>query len=194
MKTLSARLKFIRDYYKLSQAAFSEKINMSLKRIQNIEANKIQRFNEEELDIFMNMGISKVWLLTGEGGFLREPDFDKTPLQFYQEGEEFSFFKHGVASMQRQAASLCVMRVEGNSMASQFKEGDYIFVDTDCNKCDKEGVYVFRLSGQVTVRLVQFEPGCLRLISRNNTYRDIELKPNDVYDVIGRVVGVMGFL
>lgn len=88
------------------------------------------------------------------------------------------------------AASL--VRVEGESMAPDLRDGDEVLVDTDRRSPDARGaVYVLRLDGAVMVKRVAAEKGGWRVTSDNPAVPSPGLiRPDDI-DMIGRVVWLM---
>lgn len=113
--------------------------------------------------------------------------------------EKYNFAKHALCQIKPHATNLSVVQVEGDSMEPQFRDGDQLFVDTSQNTLDREGIYVIRMRNTLLVKCVQIEPKGVRLISRNDHYRDISLEGDELCDnsdvaVIGRVLGAVTFI
>ena len=88
------------------------------------------------------------------------------------------------------AASL--VRVEGDSMAPDLRDGDEVLVDADRrDPASRGGVYVLRLDGAAMVKRVAAEPGGWRVTSDNPDAPSPGWCAADRVAIIGRVVWLM---
>jgi transcriptional regulator with XRE-family HTH domain len=193
-----SRLKQIRQKYGLSQAKFAKKTGMVLRRVQNLEGDRVQKFNKKETNILLEMGINKVWLLTGEGEM--HAGSCKMPLWLRPEAidsyEPYDFMQHAVTEMKTNTDFLRVVEVKGDSMEPLLRNGDHLFIDTNQCTLNKEGVYIMHMGNMLLARNVQLSPEGVRLTCSNKSYSDIDVSTSQQSSlaVIGRVVGMMRFL
>lgn len=81
----------------------------------------------------------------------------------------------------------CVLRVKGDSMEPTFSDGDKIYVCQQ-DSVDVGEIGIFIINGDAYVK----ELGNKQLISHNEAYKPIALKPDDSIHCCGRVLGVVG--
>jgi phage repressor protein C with HTH and peptisase S24 domain len=84
------------------------------------------------------------------------------------------------------------MRIEGDSMAPEYRPGDYVMVDTSHTRPGDGDFVLGKPYGIPMVKQVRIVHGAnprkLRVISVNPIYEPYEVSPEDI-DIIGRVVG-----
>lgn len=90
------------------------------------------------------------------------------------------------------AEASSLVRVEGDSMAPDLRDGDEVLVDADRRCPDARGaVYVLRLDGAVMVKRVAAEAQGWRVTSDNPDVPSPGLLPPGRADIVGRVVWLM---
>jgi transcriptional regulator with XRE-family HTH domain len=72
--TVEEKLKIIRRKTGLTQKEFADKYGLKLKRIHHLENGEVQKFNDEELEVFATMGYSLWWLIYGEEASLTDSE------------------------------------------------------------------------------------------------------------------------
>ena len=88
--------------------------------------------------------------------------------------------------------SLKLLRVMGESMEPLLKDKDMVMIDTSRTQPNESMPFAIRLDGNLFVKHVQtMGNGNLLLVSRNSSYRDIEINrasPPDDFAIVGGVV------
>lgn len=79
------------------------------------------------------------------------------------------------------------MRVEGDSMDDEFKDGDVLVVDRACEVEDGD-IAVVRMGVDYTVKRISFQDGKLLLVPTNETYKAIEVTEEIDFEVWGKVM------
>lgn len=215
---IEMQLKAIRQYFECTQVELAEKTGLDLRRIQNIESGKVQKFNNMELEVFTKLGFDMIWLLTGIGDMFgdqmysgRDDDFVKIP--YYDQmrvsaglgTEVWEEAADGIDEIPRRLLknvksfdNIRCIKVSGYSMTPRYDDGDYVFVDISQNKIGAEGIYIIGVDGMLLVKLVQWIPGGIRLISHNKDFEAIDLTEDtyspDCVRVIGKVVGAFTYV
>ena len=87
----------------------------------------------------------------------------------------------------RHPAATFYMRVIGDSMSDDIREGDILVVDRACEAEDGD-IVVVRLSDDFTVKRLSLTDGRLRLLSTNEAYAPIEVTEDADFEVWGKVV------
>jgi transcriptional regulator with XRE-family HTH domain len=88
---IEERFKIIRSRTGLTQKEFATKYGLKLGRVQHLESGEVQKFNDREIVLFLDLGYDALWLLTGESREdtkVRPPKYDKKLLRaiiFYVE-------------------------------------------------------------------------------------------------------------
>lgn len=87
---------------------------------------------------------------------------------------------------------LCVVRVEGDSMAPLLNEDDWVLVDRTQTEVPPEAVYVIRIADAVFVKRLSlnYADQRVRVLSVNTGYPAQDLPPAEV-EIIGRAVAVV---
>lgn len=89
------------------------------------------------------------------------------------------------------------IEIIGDSMEPDFHEGDVAIVDMVNHRYDFTkiaGVYIVRSDNAVYIKRVDFLPnGGLKLMSLNPKYGDIELSPNDNFEILGKICGKISY-
>ncbi len=73
---MNERLKTIRKTIGLTQKEFAKEIGVSLRALQNYEANLRKVPGDILRNIYEHLGVNPTWLLTGEGEMFKERDKD----------------------------------------------------------------------------------------------------------------------
>ncbi|HEV2761696.1 MAG TPA: translesion error-prone DNA polymerase V autoproteolytic subunit [Pyrinomonadaceae bacterium] len=87
----------------------------------------------------------------------------------------------------RHPAATFYMRVIGDSMSDDIREGDILVVDRACEAEDGD-IVVVRLANDFTVKRLSLSDGRLRLLSTNEAYAPIEVTEEADFEVWGKVV------
>jgi DNA polymerase V len=84
-------------------------------------------------------------------------------------------------------AATFYMRVIGDSMEEEIKEGDILVVDRACEAEDGD-VVVVRIFNDFTVKKLSLRDGKLRLLATNESYSPIEITEEMDFEVWGKVL------
>ncbi len=84
-------------------------------------------------------------------------------------------------------AATFYMRVIGDSMEDEIKEGDILVVDRACEAEDGD-VVVVRIFNDFTVKKLSLQHGKLRLLATNESYSPIEITEEMDFEVWGKVL------
>jgi phage repressor protein C with HTH and peptisase S24 domain len=91
--------------------------------------------------------------------------------------------------------NIVVLRVSGYSMTSRIDDGDRIFVDISERTLRAEGIYLLRANDSFLVKIVQWKPDGIKLISQNKDFDSVTLSESSgEVQIIGRVVGLFAKL
>lgn len=89
------------------------------------------------------------------------------------------------------------IEIIGDSMEPDFHEGDVAIVDMVNCRYDFikiAGIYIVRSDNAVYIKRVEFLPnGGLKLISLNPKYGDIELSPDENFEILGKICGKISY-
>lgn len=78
---LAERIKVVREELGDSQAAFSRRIGIPLRTLQNIEQAKTVRMDTNSLAKIAQTGVNIEWFITGEGVPFGQPDRGERPVE-----------------------------------------------------------------------------------------------------------------
>jgi DNA polymerase V len=84
-------------------------------------------------------------------------------------------------------AATFYMRVIGDSMDDEIRDGDIIVVDRACEVEDGD-IVVARVCNDFTVKRLSLEDGKVRLLAANESYASIEITEETDFEVWGKVV------
>lgn len=79
------------------------------------------------------------------------------------------------------------MKVDGDSMNDELKDGDILVVDRACEVEDGD-IAVVRIGDDYTVKKLSFVDGKLFLVPANKSYKPIEIKEEMDFEVWGKVL------
>ncbi|MDP8173651.1 helix-turn-helix transcriptional regulator [Pasteurella skyensis] len=215
MNTLSDRLIFIRENLRLDQQDLAKLANVSQGTISNIE-NGVTTSPQKLLEIAEALNVDPVWLKTGKG----TPDGKNTEFSnkltengvirvkvldvFASAGNgiQNSDFAENVSDIgfseehfrqvfnRNNADDLYLINVKGDSMQPTFESGDLIYVDTQINFFEGDGIYVFNYNGALLVKRLQFVGDELLVISDNSCYQQWSIKKDceATFNICGKVM------
>ncbi|NBI43920.1 helix-turn-helix transcriptional regulator [[Haemophilus] felis] len=87
-----------------------------------------------------------------------------------------------------------MITIPTDSMSPTIEKGDVVFVDTNINYYDNEGVYIFALEDEVYIKRLQKIPGGIyRALSDNQNYKPFDIT-RDAFEtarVIGKFIRVL---
>jgi repressor LexA len=80
------------------------------------------------------------------------------------------------------------LKAEGDSMiGAGIFDGDYLLVKK-LQVLNDNDIGIFRLNGEVTVKTFSKQNEKVKLLPANSKYQTIDIKENDVFEIIGKVV------
>lgn len=196
---------------------FSAFINVSERTIQNYLAGISLPNGRFLTDLCEKIGVSATWILVGvgpkyvhgnhqnfqceAGGFTPIPRYtveasaghgavcdDENSMDF------LAVKKSWLVQRGLSADMLAIIKVKGNSMEPDLKDGDLILIDrarTEAGSMDEGGIYVVRFDSDLFIKRVQHLPGSrLMLVSSNPVYHPVTVEPADLggVKIIGRVI------
>lgn len=86
-------------------------------------------------------------------------------------------------------SNLCMCEVDGNSMIPTIpEEAKVFFYESENIEIQERKIYVVNYNGELYVKRVTTKP-TLMFVSDNTSYPAIQVKENDFYRIVGRVVG-----
>jgi repressor LexA len=83
-----------------------------------------------------------------------------------------------------------IIKVFGESMEPDIKDGSLVFVDKTQIEIKKTGIYVVRVKNEIYIKTLQLEKSNIILKSINTVFNDIEINIEEL-DIIGRVCGIL---
>jgi phage repressor protein C with HTH and peptisase S24 domain len=205
----SERIRQIRTAKGWSQQEAANVLGITVDRVRNLETGRVKNLTAEELVSFDAIGVSSKWLLAGElpiwtenaGNFIHVPYYDHvTPSAgsgveiFSEEPEGMYSIPAGLLDSKKQ--NIIALKVSGYSMSPRIDDGDKIFVDIGEQTLRAEGIYVIRVNDSLLVKIIQWKPDGIKLISQNKDFDSINLSGSETAEVqiIGRVVGLFAKL
>lgn len=84
-------------------------------------------------------------------------------------------------------AATFYMRVIGDSMSDDIREGDILVVDRAA-EADDGDIVVVRIFNDFTVKILSLQDGQIRLLAANESYAPIEITEGMDFEVWGRVL------
>ncbi len=135
------------------------------------------------------------------GGFKQVPYFKNVRVAAGYGVEVFSEEPDGVYEIPEtllpNGRQIQCIKVSGYSMAPRFDDGDFIFIDIAEQSVRAEGIYVIRVNDALLVKMVQWMPGGLRLISENKNFEPVFISAEECesmqVQIIGRVVAAFTY-
>jgi phage repressor protein C with HTH and peptisase S24 domain len=206
---ISERIRQIRTLKGWSQQEAANILGITVDRVRNLETGRVKNLTAEELVCFDNIGIASKWLLAGEPPVWSDSETNLVQIPYYDHVtpsagtgiEIFSEEPDGVYNMpvellNGKVQNIVALKVSGYSMSPRIDDGDKIFVDISERTLRTEGIYVLRANDSLLVKIVQWKPDGVKLISQNKDFDPIELSASDCSDlqIIGRVVGLFAKL
>lgn len=214
---LSKRLRKLIEYQGITQAEFAKIIGSDRRRVENLVNDVAKKLKEHELESLASIGISRDWLLTGEGEMFGEgahkqadhqdsttvqvPYFNHIRVSAGLGIEVFDETPDGIyevsAELLKRGKNVQCIKVSGYSMTPRFDDGDFLFVDIAEREIRAEGIYVISVDNALLVKTVQWMPDGLRLISENKEFETVFLSAETCeakqVQIIGRVVGAFTY-
>lgn len=87
-----------------------------------------------------------------------------------------------------QEKDIFFLKAEGDSMIEAgIFDGDYLLVKK-VQVLNNNDIGIFRLNGEVTVKNYFIQNGCIKLLPANPNYEPIEVKEDDVFEIVGKVI------
>jgi phage repressor protein C with HTH and peptisase S24 domain len=197
---LKNRLKEARKHLKISsQKDFSNLLNWTIGRIQDLESGKVKELKASEAEeIQEKFLINGWWLLTGKGEMLlKENNLVASNNNYNIEllnvragaGEgiynyvietvdtislDKSFFRTPINTSKVKG-----IQVDGDSMEPTLKDGDYVLIDETIN-FGTNGIYAIQYGGQILIKRLQFKmDGTILILSDNDKYEKETFNPNE---------------
>lgn len=87
----------------------------------------------------------------------------------------------------RHPAATFYMRVIGDSMSDEIREGDILVVDRAAEAEDGD-IVIVRIFNDFTVKILSLKDGRIQLLSANETYAPIEITDDMDFEVWGKVL------
>jgi phage repressor protein C with HTH and peptisase S24 domain len=197
---LKNRLKEARKHLKISsQKDFSNLLNWTIGRIQDLESGKVKELKASEAEeIQEKFLINGWWLLTGKGEMLLKDNILVATNNNYNidllnvragAGEgiynyvietidtislDKSFFKTPINTSKVKG-----IQVDGDSMEPTLKDGDYVLID-ETIIFGTNGIYAIQYGGQILIKRLQFKiDGTILILSDNDKYEKETFNPNE---------------
>ncbi|WP_324741636.1 S24 family peptidase [Tsuneonella sp. CC-YZS046] len=209
-EAFTQRLRFVIDQAG-SIAALAKRIDMSSSGVQRYLAGG-QPTRRVLIAIAQTMGISLLWLMTGEGSPARSDTLadphqgirSLTRLPIYLAGNSkpmdeakttaprtisgLGFCRFWLGQHGMEPGDLKGIYMSGDSMAPTILPGDTLLINIVQRQVIDGNIYAFRQDDAVLIKRVQLEPGnLLRLISDNSRYADTRFDATEL-ECVGRVV------
>lgn len=156
----------------LDSAFLGRKITQSKKNDSKSKLQYIGQIKQKKIPFFPDIQASAGY------GCLNE---DETELEFIEVPEELA--KPGNIAI----------RVFGESMEPEIKDGDTIVIETKCVECIKNKIIVVNYQGAVYLKKYVEEENNSYLVSINPYYPRIKVLDKTEFRVIGRLKGIMRY-
>lgn len=187
------RLRWARERSGLSQAQLGEKLGVSQAAVDQAERGLTvkPKFLPEAAEI---LDVPYNWIV-GKAGFHEVLQAELTARVFIaevnQSGNEtanWSIPPHATGLPPAQNKNLEIREVVGDSMAPEFRSGDFVLVNTADTSPSPAGLFMIHDGHGLTLRRVEPLPsGNLRLSASNPAYSPMEAAKTDVR-IYGRIV------
>lgn len=97
------------------------------------------------------------------------------------------FDRDTLASKLGRDADLAIVRVAGDSMEPDLRDGDSVMIDRNSGR--RDGIAVVRVDDTLLIKRIQMEGRTVRLVSSNPAYKDQEIDLSDQrFEFVGRAV------
>lgn len=216
MENFGKRALELRKYTKLSQEAFAYEIGISSKQtVSNVELGKQKKYTDEEINkIIDKFGISKTWLILGEGEMFGSSEdasnsiidaphqIISVPIMSIKASagsgrEQHEIVTNGELLIDRMLfkvlpnlKNIQAIEVEGDSMYPTLKDGDYVVIEKNSN-FSGDGIYVLQYDGVLLVKRLQADIDGIEILSDNQSYGKRKYDPNDdqrLFNIAGKVI------
>ncbi|MDR2104942.1 MAG: helix-turn-helix domain-containing protein [Deferribacteraceae bacterium] len=204
---MGERVRFIRIEKGWSQQEAANVLGITVDRIRNLETGRVKNLTTAELVSFQLLGVAPKWLLSGETPIWVQNEDDTAHVPYYEHVtpsavsgiEVFNEEAEGVYDIPAcllggKNQNIVSLKVSGYSMSPRIDDGDRIFVDISERTLRAEGVYVLRVNDSLLVKIVQWKPDGVKLISQNKDFDSIDLTGTEDVQIIGRVIGLFAKL
>jgi phage repressor protein C with HTH and peptisase S24 domain len=203
---MGARLKAERERLRLKQHDFAEKVGVSKTAQFNYEVGE-RAVDAAYLERATELGVDALYVITGAAPVVEE-DFVVIPRlevtvsagsgslngDYADQLAGLSFSRRWLSRRGLPAASLRVVDVTGDSMASRLNDGDQVLMNVADTSPRSGRAYVLRQGEELLVKYCQLLPGgILRVSSENKAYPSYDVDLSKTYEVaiLGRVVASM---
>lgn len=220
MENFGERALKVRQHVKLSQDAFANEIGISSKQtVSNVEKGKQKKYSDDEINkIIDKFGVSKKWLILGEGEMLESDqpkqtqslvDTDKfisVPIVSAKASGSpvgeicYDVVERGEVSIAKMLfktmpniENVQAVEVIGNSMSPRINPGDYVIIDKT-EHFDHDGIYVLQFDSMLLVKRLQVTTKGIKIISDNRSYAEDLYDPEDdqrLMHIVGKVILVI---
>lgn len=213
--TIGDRIKKLRQFFKLKQSEFAEKINLNQSRISDYESNTSIPHENTVIIICTYFQVNFQWLMYGEGDMYSEQkkpipeDIKEKPILIkiaYREDVRpaaghgafvnselitcyFEFDKRYLDDYNINSKYADIITVKGSSMEPVLNDSDRIIVDRSKKKIIDGEIYCVRVEDVCKIKKIQRVGKGIKLISVNPDF-DPEY-PLD-WEIIGKVMTIVG--
>ncbi|MCG9612848.1 XRE family transcriptional regulator [Vibrio harveyi] len=212
MQTIADRIKALRLREKLTQKELGEKVGVTSVTISKWELDTAKPKSNSLLKLCKIFNVDAEWLTNGRSlgttfGILHTKQDELLKVPFFEDIEaaagngctvfnEYadlelvipkSFFNTVVSS------ELICLRILGDSMEPEFKDGAIICIDAQKTKPIDGKTYVVKHDGMLRVKYIENTPQGIVLKSYNTSYAEVLVTSNESFCIIGAVVMQLSF-
>lgn len=203
MDNIGQKLKEYFDGQGITQKDIADELGVSKAYINSLFTNK-RAFGKEQAEIWGNhFGLSKAWLLTGEGDMLvskdsRDPAETRPRIPMTVAAGSLSGFADDIQYNDWEQYPVIkafppydfTIVVKGDSMEPKFEGGDEVAIKKVCDFIEWGKVYVLDTRDGAVLKRLYDNGDKYRCVSFNDEYPDFEVNKEDVYGVY-KVVGLI---
>lgn len=206
--TIGQRVRQARKAARLNQTELAEKIGVKQATISELEIRHAAS-SKHLVDIALALGVSPVWLATGEGSMHEDDDLFSREISlpaintklvpliswvqagsFKEVISDMTIAKEYIHCPTRCSDSTYALRVEGESMLDRFRPGQIIFVDPELVPTSGQFVIAMLEDGyRTTFKQLIVDGGQQYLKALNKDWPERIIKVTEDCRIIGTVIG-----
>ena len=212
MYSIAERIKQLRKSKGLTQKELGRKVGVTSVTISKWELDIAIPKSKSAMELCKVFNIDLQWLMRGSTAPI---DFGVSQIKTNEEIVKVPYFDDIEASagngceimyenadyelvmpeffFQKASKNLVCLRVSGDSMEPEFKDGSILSIDVKDKKVKDGHCYVVNHNGLLRLKCLEKIPNGVILKSYNSMYKDVIVTEDDIFCIIGRVFFQLSF-
>lgn len=212
MHSIAERIKQLRKNKGLTQKELGRKVGVTSVTISKWELDIAIPKSKSAIELCKVFNVDLQWLMRGVG---KSINFGISPVKSNEEIVKVPYFDDIQASagngcevlfekadyelimpeffFQNVSKNLVCLKVTGDSMEPEFKDGSILSIDIKDKKIKDGHCYVVNHNGLLRLKCLEKIPNGVVLKSYNPMYKDVVVTDSEIFCVVGRVVVQLSF-